>query len=113
MFDSIVRGDVRFVESLFSGSGIIFDVVLWWHGPEHIDKWELGLTLEALESKTNKMVILGCPFGKYPQDAVDGNIFEIHRSALYPEDFIKYGYNVKTIGERDVMGGNLLAWKKY
>jgi len=90
---------------------IKYDIIFWWHGPEHIEKTQLKDTFEKIESLSNKYIILGCPYGKYEQGAVGGNDFEIHRSYLYPEDFSKYGYSVSTLGEKDVRCSHILAWK--
>jgi len=89
-----------------------YDVVFWWHGPEHVKKEELESTLKHIESMTKKYVVLGCPWGNNPQEAIDGNYFEIHRSSMYVEDFEKLGYNVDTIGTKDNWNSNLIAWKK-
>jgi len=88
-----------------------WDVIMWWHGPEHISKQELPLTLMNIEKMANKLVILGCPWGKYIQGAVDDNPYEVHKADLYLEDLTKLGYSIDTIGRVDVGGSNILAWK--
>ena len=74
-----------------------YDVVFWWHGPEHIHKNELKDTLVKLENIAQKLVILGCPFGYRPQVALGGNPYEVHKASLYPRDFHQLGYNTETI----------------
>jgi hypothetical protein len=108
IYDELWTGDARYMDPYMQDT----DITLWWHGPEHINKNELDFTLYNIESKTNKMVILGCPWGTNKQDAIDGNEFEIHRSTLYPEDFKLFGYQTITLGEKDVPGSNILSWKK-
>lgn len=88
-----------------------YDVVFWWHGPEHINRDKLEATLKHMESMADKYVVLACPWGDNAQDAIDGNNYEIHRSSLYQKDFEEYGYHAKTIGIVDTYGSNLLAWK--
>ena len=88
-----------------------WDVIMWWHGPEHISKEELESTLKKLETMAKKLIILGCPFGKYVQGIVNNNPYQIHKNYIYPKDLIKLGYLVETIGNQDRQGSNLLAWK--
>ena len=75
-----------------------YDAVFWWHGPEHMPKEELPAVLAGLESRAD-LVVLGCPWGKYAQDAVGGNPYEIHRSALTPQDFQGWGYETSQLGK--------------
>lgn len=88
-----------------------WDVVMWIHGPEHIEKSELADTLRNIESYTRYLVVLGCPWGVYKQGKSYGNPYEVHRAYLYPEDFLKLRYKVESIGAKDTPGSNLTAWK--
>lgn len=89
-----------------------YDVVLWWHGPEHIDINELKPTLDKMETMANKYVILGTPWGNNPQEAIYGNPLEEHKTHLYEENFNKYNYKTNTIGVKDTWNSNLLIWKE-
>jgi hypothetical protein len=88
-----------------------FEWIIWWHGPEHILADELKPTLTGLEKRATLGIILGCPYGQNPQGAVDGNIYEIHHSTWYPEDFQQLGYQTATQGPIDVPNSHILAWK--
>ena len=89
------------------------DVMFWWHGPEHLEDYEIPETLKKLEALTTGLIVLGAPWGDYPQDEVDGNKFEIHKTMMRPELLEVLGYNVDTIGKVDVVNeNNLLAWKE-
>ena len=88
-----------------------WDVIMWWHGPEHITKEDLPFILMNIEKMAKKLVILGCPFGRYLQGIHNNNPYQIHKNHLYPSDLIKLGYSVETIGYKDKPGSNLLAWK--
>ncbi len=88
-----------------------YDIVLWWHGPEHIEKSEIFEVLKNLEKISVKAVILGCLWGLYPQNAIYNNIHEIHKCTLYEEDFKSLGYNTITLGKKDGSYSNLMAWK--
>lgn len=89
-----------------------YDIVMWWHGPEHLLRDEIVYTLNHIERMANKYVILACPWGKYEQGTTDGNIHENHTKHWYPQEFNRLGYKTNTIGKVDVPGSNLLAYKK-
>jgi len=88
-----------------------YDVVCWWHGPEHIAIEDLAPTLANLEEIAERLVILASPWGRYDQGPVDGNPWEKHRSSIYPDLLRALGYSTHTIGTRDRRGSNLLAWR--
>lgn len=104
--DEIIEGDVRTFD--FSKK---FDVIFWWHGPEHIQESELERTLKRLESIANKMVVLGCPWGIYKQGEIYGNIYETHLSQYSEGYFEKLGYRVDYFGRRDLTDSNISAVK--
>ncbi|MCU7834982.1 MAG: hypothetical protein KZQ83_06960 [gamma proteobacterium symbiont of Taylorina sp.] len=89
-----------------------FDIVMWIHGPEHVYKKEFEKILPSLEKITNKHLVLMCPWGEYPQGAIYGNSYEIHKQAYYPEDFEKLGFKTSMLGTMGVDGSNLMACKK-
>ena len=89
-----------------------WDVVMWWHGPEHITKEKLKPTLKKIERIANKLVILGCPFGRYVQGVSNNNKYQIHKNHIYPKDLLDLGYYVDTIGRQDIPGSNLMAWRE-
>lgn len=106
---NVVSMGLREMQNIFGH----IDHVVWWHGPEHIERFELRSTLRTLEALADDSIVLGCPYGVFEQGAVGENHFEIHRSHFYPGDLEAYGYSTVTIGERD--GGPdscLIAWKR-
>jgi hypothetical protein len=105
----VVTGDVRRLAELDLGT---FDACLWWHGPEHIDKAELAGALAGLEAAAGRLVVLGCPWGVYPQGPFMDNPHDAHRAALYPADLEALGYSVVALGEADHPDGGLIAWKR-
>lgn len=88
-----------------------FDVVFWWHGPEHIEKDKLSYAVKRIELISNNLVIMGCPWGVYVQGPCYGNEFEIHKSHYDVDDFIKIGYNCFTIGTKNIEGSNITSVK--
>jgi len=90
-----------------------YDVVFWWHGPEHVEEERLPGILQHLEKFCNYIIITGCPWGRYKLGAVLHNPYEKHRSYLYPELFINAGYDmVDCVGQIDVPGSNMAAIKR-
>jgi len=108
-FKNIIEGDVRNVDDLKLGS---FDIVMWWHGPEHIMENELVSTLDKLGDMTKKILITANPWGIYESGPQRGNPYEAHLSHLYPEFFNKLGWETDTIGEKNVPKSNLLSWQR-
>jgi hypothetical protein len=100
--------DVRYIDKLMPKCN--YDVIFWWHGPEHVGCDELAPTLDKLEAMAST-VILACPWGKYIQNKTGGNPYEEHLCHLYPETFEARGYETATLGRKDVKGSNLLAWR--
>ena len=102
----VVHGDVRDASKI-PGK---FDVAFFWHGPEHLRKEEIKLTLKNLET-ASKVVVLGCPHGVYRQGAEYGNPYEEHLSAIYPQLLEELGYETDVMGMADEQSSNILAWK--
>lgn len=108
---SVVCADIR----LFTND--TFDLSIWWHGPEHLERKEVDAALARLERISRRAVIIGCPLGNQPQEAfVDGeaglNPHEKHRCGLMPEDFEKLGFTTRVIS-REHKGElpAISAWK--
>jgi len=109
IFDEFILGDVRDIGMCVSKT---YNVICWWHGPEHIYPHEMEKTLRALENFATDLVFVGCPYGNYPQGPVGGNIYETHLQALTPEDFIRLGWSAVSFGEKDNPSAFVLAWKR-
>ena len=110
MFRRIYLGSVVDVDEKIKDK--TYDVVMFNHGPEHLRSHEVIPTLAKLEKITDGVLIIGCPWGIYRQGSVHGNDHETHLSYLYPEMFIKLGFEVRTMGEKDVKKSHILAWKQ-
>ncbi len=104
----VVWGKVQEIERFPLGR---FDVVFFWHGPEHLQQHQISPTLEKLERVCNHLVVCGMPFGFYEQGPEYGNPFETHQSHIYPPFLEGLGYKTETLGNRDQMGANITAWK--
>jgi ferredoxin-like protein FixX len=103
----------------------VWDLIVWWHGPEHIVVEELPTVISDIEKMAKKLVVFACPHGVYRFDeaqtiefckknaailgSAEANMAEVHVAALYPEFFENLGYKVNAMGSGT--GSNLLAWK--
>lgn len=87
------------------------NTIIWSHGPSVLPSYyQLDATLSTM--REIPLVVLMCPWGKY--DHGDGSIREVDRNKLqlYPDFFVERGFAVHCIGEKDVSGSNLLAWRR-
>lgn len=106
-FEVMMLGDVRDIDSLALPA---LDAVVWWHGPEHLKASEWRPVLSKLEARA-PLVVIGCPWGEWPQRAIDGNEHETHRTAIYPADLEGVGYKTLTVGQGPDRKGYLIAWR--
>jgi len=104
-----IQGDVRDLAKMPIGK---FDVVMWWHGPEHVEKKSLPMILKAIQQRAIHVAVVACPWGRYEQGEARGNPYEKHLSHLYPDFFQKLGWRTSVIGRKDVRGSNLIAWRR-
>ena len=88
-----------------------YDIVFWWHGPEHIQEEELASTLTLLEDNAKVAVVLGCPWGNFPQGHLHSNPNEEHVSHYDYDVFEDLGYTVECIGHKGVPGSNITSVK--
>jgi hypothetical protein len=107
VFRNVVLGDVR--ELLYENA---YDVVMWWHGPEHVAAAELPDILKRLERAARHLVVLACPSGKSVQGAAYGNPYEEHRASIYASDMRDLGYRINILGKTDKPNSNLIAWRR-
>lgn len=75
--------------------GLVWDGIIWLHGPEHL-AWEDFLSVrKEIEDCCNKIVIYQAPIGHCPQGELEGNPYEKHLSTLTPDMFNELGYQTK------------------
>ena len=106
----VIQGDIR---EFSMKSPAKYDVVVWWHGPEHVKQVELPALFDQMFEITGSTLILGCPYGNYPKGVALGNPFEEHISALEPEFFNNLGFNTDSLllCDGSVIGSHITAWK--
>lgn len=105
----VIVGDARDIHKMNFAP---YDIVMWWHGPEHVHWKELEGILNNLKKLSKKLTIIACPLGVCKQGGKRNNIYERHLISLYPETFEDFGWETDALIERDVRRSNLLAWSK-
>lgn len=92
-FDSLVEGRVQELDRLFDADA--YDVVAAIDLLEHLDEDDGGRLLEAMERVAAGRVVVLTPNRFVPQDARDGNPFQVHRSGWSPAQLRARGFSVK------------------
>ena len=87
-----------------------YDCIMFWHGPEHIEKDIFMSNLPKIEEKAKELLILGMPLGEEEQPEVYGNKWEEHVSFFTPEDFDSIGY--KSIEVHDRIPAHFTTYKE-
>lgn len=105
--DEVVTGDARYVDRLLGGRQ--FDVVFWFHGPEHIRREEFEPLMTRLEARAERLVVLGAPWGNTLGQGPKP--YDHHISFYYARDWEALGYEVRTIPPMDAHMGHMLGWK--
>jgi hypothetical protein len=103
----VIHGDVRDFQT-----DQRFDVVFWWHGPEHLEQEEIQPALERLEAICDRLMVIGCPWGHAEQHDIFGNPHEEHLSHLDYPLFENLGYQVECIGRKGLPWSAIVAIKK-
>jgi hypothetical protein len=93
----VVKGDVRHIDRITELDNS-YDIIYWWHGPEHVTKPQFEKVLPKLIERANMAVIVGCPHGKWVQPG-NANKNEKHEKHWSPEEFEAYGFDVYAIGK--------------
>lgn len=103
----ITLGNLKDIAALFAQK---FDVVMHWHGPEHLEKDEFLTILPDILSRTGRLAILGCPNGREEQGRAYGNPFEEHLSCWTCTDFHLLGFSTHTVADK--VPGHITAFKR-
>jgi len=89
-YDDVILADLRFIPLREHSVDIVFCIEVI----EHLNKAEGRMLLVELEKIALKQVFLTTPNYFLPQNAINGNPFQIHKSYWKSEEFKKYGYRV-------------------
>lgn len=106
-FRKLILGDARTIDEHVDQK---YDLIFWWHGPEHIYEYEIPRTVEKMKRVCNKHIIFGCPWGIYEQGITYGNPHEEHKSHLQPEFYENLGFLTAVSNQSNHKNGNITAW---
>lgn len=96
--------DARKLDEQFEHGSM--DIIFWSHGPEHVERKDWPNIFPRLEKVANNIVILQCPWGNgYDKDP------EHLSKSIEKEEFESFGYTVLTMGTKDTLHANILAYK--
>lgn len=105
---NVIEGDVQNIDNIINSK---YGIIIWWHGPEHIEQINVPKTLEKIEKLTN-LVILGGPLNdRIGQTEIDGNLHEIHRWLINEEYFKHLGYKTIIVKRPYFYCDHITAWK--
>lgn len=102
----ITHGSLQDIATLFDRS---FDVVLHWHGPEHLERQVFLQLLPSITAAASKLLIFGCPDGLEEQGEAYGNPYEKHISFWSEENFHELGFQTKRVSDKKP--GHITAYK--
>ena len=126
LYDHVFKYDIRNIDKLCGDFEYIFALEVL----EHLELQDAYDTIEKLEKKAKKMLVISLPIGEYKQGISNGNVYQIHKSSFMPKYFESCGYEIKMIYiypfilrviQRlrcwllglDYRIGNFIAWKKF
>lgn len=89
-----------------------YDIVCWWHGPEHVTREDFAYTMAKIEQYCTGLVICATPNGRYDQGPEYGNQAERHLAHYTLEDWLAMGWTADAIGIPNQKQGNIIAWKQ-
>lgn len=100
---NLIHGDIRTYDPEK------YDVIMFWHGPEHLLFDEVVELTDKLKKHTD-LLIYATPNGRYDQGEEYGNPYEVHASTWTKEKFEWIGMKADAIGNPDQKQGNIIAW---
>lgn len=108
--NNVIHGDVTEIDINKK-----YELVLWSHGPNMIERKKIEPTLKKLLKITEKLIVLMTPWGKFYECRLHDPAVAVHDKSLtndiYGNEFLSLGFRINCIGEVDTNGSNLLAWK--
>jgi hypothetical protein len=107
----LIVGDIRNIDKILEIND--FDVICWFHGPEHIEQTEMLDTFNKVFSVVKKGIVFACPWGNYYdyQHALNENEYEIHKNKSMDEHCFIEGFENYTINYcdgKDTPKGNII-----
>lgn len=114
IYKQIIRGDILRTVNALLKSKKKFDVVFFSQVIEHISKSKGEKILDVIEKLAKQKIIVGTPKGfmKQPEEYIQGNPYQYHKSGWKLTDFRLRGYKVYGVGFWYAWSENGLARSK-
>jgi len=93
IYDDLILSDVRVLPIRKN----VFDVVLLLDVLEHLKKSEGRLLLRKIEKLAKKRLVVYTPVNYLPQNTVDENVYQQHKSGWCPDEMRTLGYDIKGV----------------
>jgi hypothetical protein len=110
----VIQGDVRSMPACMEDRW--WDLIVWWHGPEHI---LIPESVPLLDSKSGRLpaiakvgVLLGTTYGKTDDQPYDDNPYQFHVSGWSLPDFECLGYAAIPVEKNGKRIHIIAAWKR-
>ena len=108
VFRDIFLGNVLYAERIVRRT---YDVVMWWHGPEHVAKEALPDFLATIQRICRGTIIMAFPHGDFEQSPLEGNPMDAH--LWFPKAIDFPGWNSKAyLGRDEKEWPQIVVWKK-
>jgi hypothetical protein len=108
VFRDIFLGNVLYAERIIRRT---YDVVMWWHGPEHVAKESLPEFMATIQRMCRGMIILAFPHGEFAQGPINGNPMDAHFWCPGIADFPGWAYVINE-ARTATEWPQIVAWKK-
>jgi len=108
--NAVLQGDVTEI-SYVPNLKKYYELIVWAYGPSVVPREQVWAAIYNLELMGG-IIVLMTPWGKYQYpDNVDVHPLDKNITEFRPIEFLRRGYAVHCMGERDTRGSNLMAWK--
>lgn len=104
-FNEIIEGDIRKIKQLKD-----YDVICWWHGPEHVEKEEFLNLVEVFDKKFDIIIVGGPLNDTIGQGPEYGNVHETHLWVIQLEDLVNVGFDTVVVKRKNT--DHVTAWKR-
>ena len=101
VYNATYKGDVVAVLPALGD----YDIIICSHMIEHLSKEQALALIDRMRQKARMALILCLPWGHWPQDAIGGNDFEVHKSSWLPSDFSDGKALIKMFGRAPLSSG--------
>lgn len=111
VYNTLILGDILKAVKKLKYKKTKFDVVFFSQVIEHIPRKQGELILDQLEGLAKKRIIVGTPRGfmHQPEQFLDENPHQVHKSGWTEQDFVQKGYKIYGIGIKPIWSEGGLA----